>query len=316
MPDFAGAAKRITAAEVAELADEYGIELAALRAVMAVESRNSGYDSKRRPIILFEPHIYFKELSGNMRAVAVARGLAYQNWKGPGSYPSGSDAQYKRLAAAIAINKEAAYRSVSIGLGQVLGRNYRAAGCSSAVEMFEQAMESERNQLRHMLEFIKSNGIRDELQRRDWAGFALRYNGKGQVPRYAAWLKREYDKWARIVKKPREKLTVADLRDAGSNTISAADTGKKAVAAVAVAVPTATAALDMAQTVVAPVSQAVSTAQQAQSAWQWANENSLFLFVLVALMLFGFGCYFAWRSFNAIQAERVQNARDGINLRI
>jgi hypothetical protein len=315
MTEFAGAARRITANDVAEMADEYGIELAALRAVMAVESRNSGYDAKRRPIILFEPHVLYRNLSGEQREAAVRQGLAYQRW-GTRAYPKTQDGQYFRLADAIEINEEAAYKSISIGMGQVMGENFRYAGCSSAKEMFQEAMESEANQLRHMLNFIRNRGLSDELRRKDWEKFARSYNGPGQVPKYAAWLKREYDKWVRIVKKPREKLTVADLRDAGSNTISAADTGKKAVAAVAVAVPTATAALDMAQTVVAPVSQAVSTAQQAQSAWQWANENSLFLFVLVALMLFGFGCYFAWRSFNAIQAERVQNARDGINLRI
>ena len=42
-------------------------------------------------------------------------------------------------------------------------------------------MESEVNQLRHMASFIRSAGLLDEIQRKDWAGFAKGYNG----PQYA-----------------------------------------------------------------------------------------------------------------------------------
>ena len=52
------------------------------------------------------------------------------------------------------INDEAAFRSISVGLGQVLGENYKAAGCESARQMFEQAAVSEANQLRHVIGFI------------------------------------------------------------------------------------------------------------------------------------------------------------------
>ena len=45
MTEFVGPARPLTANDVAAQAVFYKIELAALRAVMAVESRNSGYDS-------------------------------------------------------------------------------------------------------------------------------------------------------------------------------------------------------------------------------------------------------------------------------
>jgi hypothetical protein len=47
--------------------------------------------------------------------------------------------------------------------------------------MVREAKESEGNQLRHMANFIKSAGLIDEIQNKDWAGFAKKYNG----PAYA-----------------------------------------------------------------------------------------------------------------------------------
>jgi hypothetical protein len=40
--------------------------------------------------------------------------------------------------------------------------------------------------------FVRSNGILDELQRKDWAGFAKVYNGPGQVETYSKLLSDAY----------------------------------------------------------------------------------------------------------------------------
>jgi hypothetical protein len=45
--------------------------------------------------------------------------------------------------------------------------------------MVRQACESEANQLRQMASFIRSAGLQDELQKKDWAKFARGYNGPG-----------------------------------------------------------------------------------------------------------------------------------------
>jgi hypothetical protein len=314
MVNFVGPARPITAHDVAAQATFYQLELAALRAVMAVESRNSGYDGRRRPLILFEPHVFYRNLSGAQRDLAVRVGLAYRRW-GQQPYPGGSDAQYKRLAEAIQINEEAAYRSVSIGMGQVLGENYKMAECRSAKEMFDQAKVSEANQLKHMIGFIVAKGLRDDLNRHDWRGFAGGYNGRGQVEKYSKWLEREYKKWSRIVEKPRQDLTVQDLRDAGSKTVANADSAKTAVVTVAAAAPAAATLLDTAQGIMSPVSQAVQTAQQAQDSWGWLSENWRFIAGCGLVVLSLIACYIAWRAMQRVQEERVQNARDGINTR-
>lgn len=312
--NFVGPARPITANDVAAQANFYQIELAALRAVMAVESRNSGFDARRRPIILFEPHVFYRNLSGKQRDEAVRAGLAYRKW-GQQPYPSGSDAQYQRLAAAIKINEEAAFRSVSIGMGQVLGENYKVAGCESARQMFEQAAVSETNQLKHMIGFIIAKGLKDDLNRHDWRGFAGGYNGRGQVERYSKWLEREYAKWKRITSKSRQDLNAQDLKDAGSKTVAAADTGKKAVATAAVVGPAAGALLDAANSGLAPVTQAIQTAQTAKGAWEWIRENWEFLAVIGLTVLFLILCYFAWKALHNVIMERVKDARSGINAR-
>lgn len=314
MTIFVGPARPITANDVAAQAVFYNIELAALRAVMAVESRNSGYDSKRRPIILFECHVFYRNLHGGDRDEAVRKGLAYPRW-GQEPYPRGSDAQYARLARAILINEEAAYRSISVGMGQILGENYAAAGYASAKEMFIDATVSETNQLKAMIGFIIAKGLRDELNRHDWHAFARGYNGSGQVEKYAHWLEREYAKWRRISAKPREEIDAQDLKDAGSKTVIAADQGKAIVATAAVVGPTAGAVLDAATQGLQPVTQAVETAQSAQSAWQWLSENWQFMAVISLTAFFLVLCYFAWRSFHQVIEERVLNARTGMNAR-
>lgn len=315
MTDFVGRARPITANEVGAAANAAKLGLAEVRAVMAVESRNSGFDGRRRPAILFEPHVFYRNLSGKAREAAVRAGLAYRSW-GQMKYPMGSDAQYLRLAQAIKINEEAAYRSISMGLGQILGENYKYAGCSSAKEMFEEAKDSEAKQLRHMLNFINARGLGILLMKHDWYSFARSYNGTGQPTKYAKWMEREYEKWARILRKPRNELTAKDLKDAGSKTIASAETAKKAVATAVVTAPAAGAALEAAREIVAPVSDAVNTARQAQDAWGWISENWPFVVGGVLFVVFIIAAFLAWRYLNRIEEERVLNAQTGMNQRI
>jgi hypothetical protein len=315
MTTFSGAARPITAPDVAKEATLYGIDLPGCRALMDVESKNKGFDNKKRPIILFEPHVFYRQLRGTQRDLAEQKGLAYPHW-GERAYPSGQDAQYKRLAAAIAINEEAAYRAISMGMGQVLGENYAVCGCTSAKQMFEFCLESEANQLQCMMEYLKGNHLLHYVNTHNWLALASGYNGKGQAKKYAGWLKKAHDRWARILSKPREDLDAQDLKDAGSQIVTAADFGQKVVKTAAVVGPTAGVMLDAATKGMEPVTQAVQTAQQAQSAWEWVRDNWEFLAVLGLTAVFLVLCYLAYKAFHNVIHERVENARNGMNLRI
>ncbi len=180
MRSFNGAARKVTLDEIVALAKSLNVEPAAFRAVIAVEAAGSGFDQRGRPKALFERHYFFKQLAKKpeLQARAVEEGLAYVAW-GMKPYPKGSDAVYAEIERACAIDDEAALLSTSWGLGQIMGANFKMAGCPSVAAMLDEAMASEAGQLRQMGAFIQSANLIRPLQFKDWAAFARGYNGPG-----------------------------------------------------------------------------------------------------------------------------------------
>ena len=174
MTPFAGAARRLQPGEIEAAARTLGCATAALQAVLAVETSGHGFDAQGRPAMLFEPHRFYAEFAGApaVRAKAVAAGLAYPVWRQ--GYPPDS---YPRLLAAVALDRTAALRAASWGLGQVLGSNCTLCGAVSVEAMVADAANSEAAQLGHMVGFIRARGLAAALGGRDWARFASGYNG-------------------------------------------------------------------------------------------------------------------------------------------
>lgn len=140
-------------------------------AVLTVETRGFGFLDDRRPRILFERHI-FRRLTGG-RFDAVNPNLSNSN---PGGYTGGAG-EYTRLEAAMELDQEAALKSASWGIGQVMGLNYGIAGFPSVDGMVEAMVNDEDSQLLAMANFIKSNNLDSALRQQDWAAFARGYNG-------------------------------------------------------------------------------------------------------------------------------------------
>ncbi|WP_064033476.1 N-acetylmuramidase family protein [Methylosinus sp. R-45379] len=313
MTNFSGVARRMSALDIEQAAGKIGCEVAALRAVLAVESRGSGFDAKKRPIILFEPHVFWRNLTPNdQRLDAWRAGLAYEKW-GTKPYAKTSDGNYDRLARAIAIDEECAYRAVSIGLGQVLGENYDAAGYPSARAMFAAATESEAAQLGQMIGFIEHNHLDDELRRKDWKGFARGYNGPGQVEKYSGLLAKAYQKWAKVAAVPREQTTAKELRASGSRTIAGADRAQQGVSGVVVTggaaagLEAAPAVLDKLQEAATALQSNVGVLEVLQTYWR-----PLAAITLIALM--AYFVWRAWRGASLVKAARVDDAASGLNI--
>lgn len=196
---FKGKARRLEAMDIGRLAQTIGCGEDHLRAVLEVETRGGGFDVHGRPKMLFEPHVFYRNLSGADREAAVNAGLAYRRW-GEKPYPRDS---YPRLERAMEINSEAALRSASWGLGQILGENYHMAGYPSAKAMVDAFLDDEAVHLAAMVEFIVSAGLDDDLRREDWRGFARGYNGAGYAKHgYHVKLKAAFDKWRKIPDTP------------------------------------------------------------------------------------------------------------------
>jgi N-acetylmuramidase/Putative peptidoglycan binding domain len=149
-----------------------GVEPEALWACLRVETSGCGFLRDRRPAILFERHVFHRETGGrfDVSAPDVSDATA-------GGYGAGGVHQYDRLAAAIALDRRAALRSASWGIGQVMGFHAESLGFADVEAMVAALVTSEDAQLRAMAAFIKSSGLDGAMRRRDWTAFARGYNG-------------------------------------------------------------------------------------------------------------------------------------------
>jgi peptidoglycan hydrolase-like protein with peptidoglycan-binding domain len=170
---FVGAAHPLRADGLTAAAAHAGVDPAVLWSVVTVETSGCGFLPDRRPGILFERHI-FSTRTGR-RFDTAHPGISGS----PGGYGPAGAHQYERLEKAIACDRRAALESASWGLGQVMGFNAGPAGYRDAEDMVSQMMRGENEQILAMASFMRANGMHTALQRRDWTGFARRYNGPG-----------------------------------------------------------------------------------------------------------------------------------------
>jgi N-acetylmuramidase len=196
--DLVGTGRRLTSAELLAAADKLGVDVATLRAILQVETAGAGFDAKKRLKLLFEPHIFYRQLGpGPKRNEAVKKGLAYAKAR-TRPYPPLSK-RYDQIAAAIAIDETAAVNSASWGLPQIMGFNHRAAGFQSAKAMVTSMLEGEGQQLEAFTNLLSDWKLTDALRNRDWRRFALKYNGPNALKHgYDKSLRAAFEKYSRV----------------------------------------------------------------------------------------------------------------------
>lgn len=170
-----------TAEEIGKVADEFGIEAAVMLAVVEVESGGTVFAAvgdRPEPLIRFEGHYFDRRLSGAALEAARAAGLASPN-AGAVKNPVAQAARWRLLERAAAIDRNAAYESVSWGLGQVMGAHWAWLGFADVDALVAEARSGAAGQVRLMARYIDKAGLRDALDRHDWNAFAHGYNGPG-----------------------------------------------------------------------------------------------------------------------------------------
>lgn len=208
---YKGAAKRLDDIDIPKIGAEIGVGEDELHAFMDVEAAGAGFDANGRVKMLFEPHVFYRELGpGKKRDRAVKEGLAYAKWK-PGGYPTDS---YPRLKAAMQIDETAALLSASWGLGQVMGFNCAVVGYATPQEMIKAFAADEENQLRAVVAFLKKKGLAPALKAHNWLRIERVYNGGGFRGTYAAKMAAAFARWQKIKDTPwaPEPLGLADLQ--------------------------------------------------------------------------------------------------------
>ncbi len=170
-----GNGRKLALSDFEAAARELSCETAAVRAVAEVESGGrTGFDSHKRPKILFECHHFQKHTKHQYDRSHPHLSAAYKSALQRASYKKD---QYTVLREAFALNPAAACMSCSWGMFQVLGSNYKMCGWSSVRQFVTDMFESEAQHMRAFLGYCRGANITRHLKTRNWASFALGYNG-------------------------------------------------------------------------------------------------------------------------------------------
>lgn len=196
--------KLLSEEDLANFSDQYDLELAVVKAVNDIESSGKGFLVDGRPKILFEGHIFWRELQKrNIDPQTLldenTKDILYKTWVK--SYYLGGTREYLRLekAAGLSSSKavhDAAYCSASWGAFQIMGFHYHSLGYQNIEAFVGKMHEHEREHLLAFGKFLEVNNLIIHLKNKEWAKFARGYNGPGyHLHRYDEKLKTAYEKY-------------------------------------------------------------------------------------------------------------------------
>ncbi|MDE6308697.1 MAG: N-acetylmuramidase family protein [Muribaculaceae bacterium] len=191
---------RLTEDDYRQVAEELGVEVAAIKAVVDIEAgvKHQGFSAPGKALVNFDLSMFrkFSQNRGvNLNKYRKSHSTVFSapNAKKYGSHQA---AQLERLEQAKTINHDAAIEGTFWGMFQIGGFNWKKCGAES-LDDFERRMNlSEREQLEMFAQFMKNDGLVKYLKNKDWAGFALRYNGPGYRKRnYHGRMAAAYNKY-------------------------------------------------------------------------------------------------------------------------
>lgn len=172
------------------------LEPALLLALVSVETSGEPFERDGTPTILCEPAVFYKECPAGLQSQALSAGIAARSWSRDGYKDQGTAVgRAARFARMCAVDENAAYRSVSMGLGQIMGFNCGHAGFGCARDMYE-AFRDVAVQAKAIVAVLPALGVLEPLKAHDWVKVATRYNGPGERHnRYDARLADSYAHW-------------------------------------------------------------------------------------------------------------------------
>ena len=143
-------------------------------ALADTESCGHGFDQATRlPLILFERHKFAGFTGGKF-----SKDHPDISNREPGGYPHDQAGRWDQLRRALQLDAEAALKSASWGMFQIMGFNWKAAGAADAWTFVLKAARSEADQLDQFAAFIASQPpILVALKGGYWSTLARLYNG-------------------------------------------------------------------------------------------------------------------------------------------
>ncbi|MDR6377614.1 N-acetylmuramidase domain-containing protein [Paraburkholderia caledonica] len=202
----------ITDQDWSDAASAIGCEIPVIKAFAHVESHGAGFDKQKRPVILYERHVFSRHTNRKFdsKNADISLSKAYTTAKvdkqkheiaNDDRYGSQGDHQYQRFEKAYILDAMGAIQACSWGKFQILGENY-ANKFHFPEDFLQAACTSER---RHLLDLFvpfvrtkrstKLGTLQDALIQKNWASAAYLYNGSGYKKyNYDNKLKEAYEK--------------------------------------------------------------------------------------------------------------------------
>ena len=173
------------------VADELGVEIAVIKAVVLIEAgtQMKGFWAPGVPVINFDKTMYSRFRS-KAPSAAGAKGE-----KVPEGLTGYALREWTQLINARKVNAQSANMGTFWGMFQIGGFNYKLCGCETVDEFVRRMADSELSQLELFAAFIIKGDMVDDLRKKNWAGFARKYNGASYAKRgYHTKMAAAYDK--------------------------------------------------------------------------------------------------------------------------
>lgn len=170
---------RLTDEDFKIVADELGIEVATIKAVVEIEAGKTmhGFFAPGVPVINFDRSMY------NSYAHKAPDRSPVKNAKVPSGLTGYGLKEWTQLTNARKVNGQGADMGTFWGMFQIGGFNYKLCGCSSVNEFVNLMSESEFAQLELFAKFITNSGMLNDLKNKNWAAFSRKYNGASYARR-------------------------------------------------------------------------------------------------------------------------------------
>lgn len=164
--------KLLTNAQIFDIAQKAGYDYRVLKSIIQVESGQHGFSEKTgRLIIQFEP-AWFKRECKDWQKDTV-----HTTWQSNGV--GDQTAEWDAFNNAFAENPDAAMKSTSIGMMQLMGFHYAEIGFKTVGAMWDDAKISEANQVMQAVKWMKTvKQLDNAVMAKDWQHIAYYYNGE------------------------------------------------------------------------------------------------------------------------------------------
>ena len=182
---------------------QHMLDILVLKSILDVEVDET-LTASERLVIRFEAHI-FRSYLGNNALFDQYFTVGNPNWTGhyyrsegmSKSVHENQDSEYEAFELAKSLNEDAAYNSISMGRGQIMGFNSKGVGYYSPKKMYDDFSDPRFGGINQVIAFIifLSNQpfMLDHIRIRNWDAIARKYNGTANTLIYSERLKNRYD---------------------------------------------------------------------------------------------------------------------------